>query len=88
MNQEKYNQYLISLVKPGSLNVLTIHAEVEGISCLNLFEAFLNQLQIRGGHLVPLGELLPPAAQITRSAIERQIIEGREGWLSVQQGDS
>jgi undecaprenyl phosphate-alpha-L-ara4FN deformylase len=85
MNQEKYNPYLLSLIAPGSLNVLTIHAEVEGISCLGLFQDFLDRLRLRGGHLVPLGELLPSTSQITGAVIERQRVEGREGWLSVQQ---
>ncbi len=80
-----YNQHLISFMKPESLNVLTIHAEVEGLSCLGLFREFLQQLRIREGHLVPLGQLLPPAGQIARAAIGRQEVKGREGWLSVQQ---
>jgi undecaprenyl phosphate-alpha-L-ara4FN deformylase len=85
VTQKHYNEHLISFMKPESLNVLTIHAEVEGMSCFGLFGEFLQQLRIRGGHLVPLGELLPPADQITRAVIARQRVEGREGWLSVQQ---
>jgi undecaprenyl phosphate-alpha-L-ara4FN deformylase len=80
-----YNQHLISLMKPESLNVLTIHAEVEGMFCLGLFREFLEQLRIQGGHLLPLGQLLPPAGQIGGAVIGRQEVEGREGWLSVQQ---
>ncbi|NWF93243.1 MAG: 4-deoxy-4-formamido-L-arabinose-phosphoundecaprenol deformylase [Syntrophaceae bacterium] len=85
VTQENYNRYLISLMRPDSLNVLTIHAEVEGISCLGLFRAFLQEFQIREGCLVPLGELLPPSDQIGRAVIGRQRVEGREGWVSVQQ---
>jgi len=88
VTQEYYNQSLISFMKPESLNVLTIHAEVEGMSCLGLFREFLQQLRNRGGHLVPLEQLLPPAGQITGAIIGRQRVEGREGWLSVQQGNS
>jgi undecaprenyl phosphate-alpha-L-ara4FN deformylase len=84
VTQEQYNQHLISFMKPESLNVLTIHAEVEGLSCLGLFREFLQQLRIRGGHLVPLGQLLPPADQIAGAVIGRQRVEGREGWVSVQ----
>jgi len=87
VDQENYNEYLSALMKPESLNVLTIHAEVEGISCLALFQGFLQQLQRQEGHVVPLGELLPPAGQIAGAAIGRQRVEGREGWVSVQQGD-
>jgi len=85
ITQEQYNQYLISFMKPESLNVLTIHAEVEGMSCIGLFREFPQQLRIRGGHLLPLGQLLPPADQIAGAAIGRQRVEGREGWVSVQQ---
>lgn len=88
VTQEHYNQHLISFMKPESLNVLTIHAEVEGMSCLGLFREFLQQLRIRGGQLVPLGQLLPPANQITGAVIGRERVDGREGWLSVQQSSS
>jgi len=88
VSQDNYNQFLISFMKPDSLNVLTIHAEVEGLSCLGLFREFLLQLRNRGGHLVPLGQLLPPADQITGAAIGREKAEGREGWVSVQQCSS
>jgi len=87
VDRENYNEYLISLMREESLNVLTIHAEVEGMSSLSLFQEFLQQLRARGGRLVCLGELLPPANQIAGAAIGRQRVEGREGWLSVQLGD-
>jgi undecaprenyl phosphate-alpha-L-ara4FN deformylase len=86
VSQANYNQHLMSFMKPESLNVLTIHAEVEGMECLGLFREFLQQLRNREGHLVPLGQLLPPAGQIARAVIGRQKVEGREGWLSIQQG--
>jgi undecaprenyl phosphate-alpha-L-ara4FN deformylase len=87
VTQGNYNQYLTSLMTPESLNVLTIHAEVEGMSCLGLFREFLQQFRIRGGDLVPLGGFLPPEDQITEAVIGSQRVEGREGWLSVQQGN-
>jgi undecaprenyl phosphate-alpha-L-ara4FN deformylase len=87
VDQENYNEYLIALMKPESLNVLTIHAEVEGMSYLSLFQEFLRQLRARGGQVVRLGELLPTADQIAGAAIGRQRVEGREGWVSVQKGD-
>ncbi len=85
ITRENYNQYLFSLIKDGSLNVLTIHAEVEGMSCLSLFQEFLDQLWSRRGQLLPLGRLLSPKDQVTGAVIGRETIEGREGWLSVQQ---
>jgi len=85
VTRENYNPYLISLMKPESLNVLTIHSEVEGMSCLSLFQEFLNELRIRGIGLVPLGELLPSADRIAGAVIKKQGVEGREGWVSVQE---
>jgi len=87
VNRENYNGYLLSLMREESLNVLTIHAEVEGMSYPSLFQEFLQQLRVRGGHVVPLGELLPTADQIAGAAIGRQRVEGREGWVSVQYGN-
>lgn len=87
VTHENYNEYLTSLMKPESLNVLTIHAEAEGMAYLGFFREFLQQLQTRGGQVVCLGDLLPPADQIPRAVIGRQRVEGREGWLSVQQGN-
>ena len=87
VDRGNYNEYLISRMKEESLNVLTIHAEVEGMSYVSLFQEFLEQLRARGGHAVCLGELLPPTDQIAGAAIGRQRVKGREGWVSVQQGD-
>ena len=87
VDREHYNEYLISFMREESLNVLTIHAEVEGIFYLSLFQEFLRQLRVRGGHVVRLGDLLSPADQIPRAVIGKQRVEGREGWLSVQQGN-
>jgi len=87
VDRENYNEYLISLMREESLNVLSIHAEVEGMSYLSLFQEFLQQLRVRGGRLVALRKILPPADQITGAVIGRQRVKGREGWLSVQQGD-
>ena len=88
ITRENYNQYLTSLMTPESLNVLTIHAEAEGGPCLDLFSEFLHQVRTRGGHFVPLGELLLPTMPMGRGMIVRQKLEGREGWLSAQQENS
>ena len=41
ITNENYNEYLLSLITPDKLNVLTIHAEVEGIICEKMFDDFL-----------------------------------------------
>lgn len=82
-----YNAHLLSLLRPNTLNVLTIHAEVEGITCADLFEQFLQQAQQRQVRFVPLVQLLPEQReQIPVGKIELQEIVGREGWVCVQAG--
>lgn len=79
-----YNDYLLSLLRPGQLNVLTIHAEVEGISKAQLFGKFVQQALHSGVRFQPLGELLPPVNGIPLGRIESGSVEGREGALCVQ----
>jgi undecaprenyl phosphate-alpha-L-ara4FN deformylase len=82
---ETYNDYLLDKIVPGSLHVLTIHAEVEGISCLKLFEEFLIQAVRRNISFHPLGELVrKDDRSVPLSAIEQTRVSGREGWISCQ----
>jgi undecaprenyl phosphate-alpha-L-ara4FN deformylase len=55
-----YNDRLLDAVRPGALNVLTVHAEVEGDARAALFERFLRSCRERAVELVPLRALLPP----------------------------
>jgi undecaprenyl phosphate-alpha-L-ara4FN deformylase len=84
MTEDTYNEHLLSLLKPDQLNVLTIHAEVEGIACLALFESFLKSVMEKGFEIVPLGSLLDRKKTYPEGRIVRQTMQGREGWLSVQ----
>ncbi len=85
ITHENYNEYLLSLVVPNKLNVLTIHAEAEGIACGDLFDKFLEMAQARGITFVPLGELLAESASPGSSAIVAKKNPGREGWLTYQE---
>ncbi len=85
INDNTYNEHLLSLFRPNQLNVLTIHAEAEGISCLPLFEDFLINARARGVIFLPLKDVVsgfPPLAKTAQ--IVRCQIPGREGWLSCQ----
>lgn len=82
--RDTYNNYLLNIVKPDSLNVLTIHAEAEGINCLSLFEEFLYLAGQRKFCFVPLGELLHDTKQIGISTITNGEASGRDGWISYQ----
>ena len=85
ITKTNYNDYLFSLIKPDELNVLAIHAEVEGIACESMFHDFLKSAKLKGIEFVPLGQLLenqdPVVAQ---SAIINKEIPGRDGWISWQ----
>ncbi len=75
-----YNNYLLSRLKPEGLNVLTVHAEVEGISRLTIFDRFLKAIRARNASLVPLGALLTDLRLLDRARIVAMGIPGREGW--------
>lgn len=79
-----YNDYLLGLLRPGRLNVLTIHAEAEGLSCLALFADFLRQARQRGVRIVTLGDLVAECPRIKSAPMLRREIPGRDGWLSWQ----
>ena len=85
ISDKTYNDYLVSLLKPEGLNVLTIHAEAEGIICLEMFDRFLEKVRSIGGTLVPLGELLMDARDIGEAKMVPMEIPGREGWVSCQE---
>jgi undecaprenyl phosphate-alpha-L-ara4FN deformylase len=84
MSNDNYNDYLLGLLRPGKLNVLTIHAEVEGIVCLHMFERFLDKALSQGHQFVSLGVLLHDAASIGTARLEAGVIPGREGWVACQ----
>ncbi|MBL7225856.1 MAG: 4-deoxy-4-formamido-L-arabinose-phosphoundecaprenol deformylase [Desulfobacteraceae bacterium] len=88
VTKSNYNDYLISLLQPEKLNVLTIHAEVEGVVCLEMFDRFLKMVHAIGAKIVPLGELLMDSQEIKHAAIVAREIPGREGWVSCQEAAS
>ena len=78
-----YNEYLLSRFNPSGLNILTIHAEVEGDSRLPLFERFLDLAKTRGIRFAPLGDFVG-AGPHERGEIVPDHIPGRDGWVAVQ----
>ncbi len=86
VTSDNYNDSIIEKLRPGQLNVLTIHAEVEGGKCLEMFDDFLRTVMERGWNIVPLGELLDKRRETLPSCnIARSAIPGREGWVATQQ---
>ena len=78
-----YNDYLLGQLRDDCLNVLTIHAEVEGGVCRDMFADFLQKALARNIEPVPLGTLLDPN-DIAAGEMIRGSVAGREGWLSRQ----
>ncbi len=79
-----YNDFILGLLKEDGLNVLTVHAEVEGRVCLELFKDFIRRAKARGAGFVPLGSLLPPRDSMPVARVEKGTVPGREGWVAVQ----
>ena len=64
-------------------NVLTVHAEMEGISKLTVFENFLNMAEALGTEFCTLAQYAE-AAPLPRCEIRMGTLEGRAGKVAVQ----
>jgi undecaprenyl phosphate-alpha-L-ara4FN deformylase len=84
VSDANYNERMLALLRSDKLNVLTIHAEVEGIVCLPMFEQFTRTALSQGHSFVPLGDLLCDTGQVPVCAISPKTIPGREGWVACQ----
>ena len=82
LTDANYNDYMLSLLDPAKLNVLTIHAEVEGIACVEMLKQFVKAARSKGICLVPLRVLLEKCPQSAPAAIIGKEIPGRQGWVS------
>lgn len=79
-----YNDHLLEMIRADRLNILTIHAEVEGGACSELFQDFLGRAAARGIVFKPLGEMAAAAAGIKEAKIDTGTVAGRAGWLARQ----
>lgn len=84
VTDSNYNDYMLSQLEPVKLNVLTIHAEVEGMACLEMFEQFIRRACSKGFLFVPLRVLLEEYSQRDPAAIVAGEIPGRQGWICCQ----
>ena len=85
ITDENYNDYLLNLFRPGELNVLTIHAEAEGIACLDLFDDFLTKSKSRKIEFQQLSNLLEKEPVDTTARLLPTVTPGREGWVATQE---
>lgn len=84
ITDSNYNEHLLAQLRPGQLNVLTVHAEVEGISRSALFADFLDRAVRAGWRFVPLVSLLPAAAELPVAPVVEREIPGRDGVVACQ----
>lgn len=86
VSSDAFNTWILQRFKPQALNVYTVHAEVEGILYAGAFRQLLAHAKGQGIDFTPLGELLPTTTQSVPSGhLRRGHLDGREGWLGVQQ---
>jgi undecaprenyl phosphate-alpha-L-ara4FN deformylase len=79
-----FYRQLFGRMHPRDLNVLAIHAEVEGIGQRPEFERYLDRAAREGWSFVPLGALAADAGAAPHASIERGAIPGRQGWVAQQ----
>lgn len=85
VDNSNYNDAILKLIKRDALNVYTIHAEVEGIVCADMFEELIVRAKQQNIEFVPMIDLLQEAeTPLPKDSIKNIEMEGREGWLTHQ----
>lgn len=85
---ETYNSIILDQIHPDQVNVLTIHAEVEGGVKQDLFARFLQEARARQIDIMPLGQLLQRYPARDYGLLRRHAIPGRDGWLAQHEESS
>jgi peptidoglycan/xylan/chitin deacetylase (PgdA/CDA1 family) len=82
--------HLLSLLRPDTVNVYTLHAEIEGMGRRALFVELLGALRREKIEVVSLEQtardLLAPPATIPVGEMAQAEVDGRSGLLAVQGG--
>jgi len=80
--------HYLSLLRPEGLNVLTIHAELEGMKQIALFRSLLEQIRDRRIQVKRLADLaadlINKPSSIPRCDLISGTVDGRSGTLAVQ----
>ena len=84
VSDANYNEFLFARLRPDSLNVLTIHAEVEGLARETLFEEFIRLCAAKNVVFVPLGNLVTDGPPPVQAPMVRGSVPGRDGWVACQ----
>ncbi len=85
---ERIVPHYLSLLRPDALNVITVHAEIEGMKQIRLFRSLLGSLRERRVPVVRLNEyaqsLLKNPSAIPVCEMTTGSVDGRSGTLAVQ----
>jgi undecaprenyl phosphate-alpha-L-ara4FN deformylase len=81
---DQFNDMILNEIEAYDDNVLTIHAEVEGIVCSRMFRKFLSEAKSRNIEFVPLGSLLNDRIEPEAGARICGTLPGREGWITLK----
>jgi undecaprenyl phosphate-alpha-L-ara4FN deformylase len=79
IDNNNYNERLLAHVRRGALNVLAVHAEVEGIVCAGLFDDFLYRCRDAELETVPLRKIVNAGVAVQDDWIAHAPVPGREG---------
>jgi hypothetical protein len=86
--EDRIVSHYLALLAPGKLNVLTIHAEVEGMQKIALFRSLLEQVRERRIQVKRLediaGNLLKNPFPLPLCDLISGTVDGRSGTLAVQ----
>ncbi len=86
--EERLTEHYLSLLRSDALNVLTIHAELEGMKQRAFFRTLLDQIRTRHVQVVRLDEfareLLRSPSSVPRCDLTLGAVDGRSGTLAVQ----
>ncbi len=86
--EDRLVEHYLGLLKPDVPNILTIHAELEGMRYLSLFRSFLGQARTRAVRVVLLrdiaADLLRQPSNIPVCDLAVGTVDGRSGTLAVQ----
>ncbi len=86
--EEQIVEHYLSLLKTKTLNVLTVHAEIEGMRKISLFRTLLQRLQARSVATVTLDhateDFLKNPSLIPVCDLAAGTVDGRSGTLALQ----
>ena len=85
VTDRNYNDHLLGLLEEDSINVLVVHAEVEGIHASAMFESFLDRAAAMGAAFVPLGDLVRAQTVTDVARIVQRSLPTRDGPVACQE---